>query len=87
MARPVGPFGGRPPGMFGKVEKAKDTRGTLLRLWSYLRRQSWTLVAIVLLVVLTTVARPAGPLPDGPGHRHLSSAAATWPGWRDCWLP
>ena len=43
-----------PPGA-SKIERAKDTRGTTLRLWSYLRRQRGALVATALMVVVTTV--------------------------------
>jgi ATP-binding cassette subfamily B protein len=35
----------RPP------EKAKDRRGTLSRLWGYLRHQGWTLASVLLLVL------------------------------------
>ncbi len=40
--------------MMGSGQKAKDPRATLLRLWGYLRRQRWALVATVLLVLLTS---------------------------------
>src|SRR5689334_13339972 len=53
------PFGG--PGMFGKDEKAKNTRGTLLRLWSYLRRHSLVLSGVVGLVALNTLIGVLGP--------------------------
>jgi hypothetical protein len=35
--------GGGPMRTFGEAEKSRDTRGTLLRLWGYLKRQRWTL--------------------------------------------
>lgn len=54
---------GGPPGMrqFGKVEKAKDRRGTLLRLWGYLRQQRGAVIAAVILVVLNTILSVSGP--------------------------
>jgi ATP-binding cassette subfamily B multidrug efflux pump len=47
-----GPHG--PRGM-GDGERARDTRGTMLRLWSYLRRQRGPLVVTAVMVLLTTV--------------------------------
>ncbi|MGC9399993.1 MAG: ABC transporter ATP-binding protein [Anaerolineae bacterium] len=41
--------------------RARDTRGTLLRLWGYLKRQSWTLLGVLALVMATTVLNVAGP--------------------------
>ncbi len=51
------------PGMMGmgKVERAKDTRATLARLWAYLRRRKWTLLIVVVLVALTTGLGVLGP--------------------------
>jgi ATP-binding cassette subfamily B protein len=48
-------------GMFREVEKSHDTRGTLLRLWGYLKRQSWALVGTLLLVVITSIVSLLGP--------------------------
>lgn len=61
---PQGPplrFG--PPGPMGLAAfgKPKNTRGTLRRLWQYLRRQRAVLLAISALVVLTTVLDMVGP--------------------------
>jgi ATP-binding cassette subfamily B multidrug efflux pump len=53
--------GGGPMGMLGETEKSQDTRGTLLRLWSYLQRQRWILMGTGLLVVVTSVADLLGP--------------------------
>ena len=36
------------------VVRAKDTRGTVRRLWGYLRLQHWSLIAVVILVALGT---------------------------------
>ena len=60
-ARPpmMGP--GRPFGMPGGMAKAKDARGTLLRLWGYLRRYRGALLGTTLLVALTTVLGVLGP--------------------------
>ncbi len=48
-------------GMFREVQKAKDTRGTLLRLWGYLQRQRWALSGTALLVMLTSGLDLLGP--------------------------
>jgi ATP-binding cassette, subfamily B, multidrug efflux pump len=53
--------GGGPMGMFREVEKSKDTRATLLRLWGYVQRQRWTLIASTGLVILTTIVSLLGP--------------------------
>ncbi len=45
----------------GEVERAKDRRGTTLRLWGYLRRQKSALIATALMVALTTVLDLLGP--------------------------
>jgi ATP-binding cassette subfamily B protein len=47
--------------MFQEVEKSKDTRATLLRLWSYLERQRWLLVGSGILVVVTSIISLLGP--------------------------
>ncbi len=61
--RPIPGFGprGGPRGMFMEPEKSKDTRGTLLRLWSYIQRQRWVLVGTGFLVIITTVVNLIGP--------------------------
>lgn len=41
--------------MAGGFEKAEDTRGTLFRLWGYLRRERWVLVGTIFLVLVTTI--------------------------------
>ena len=41
--------------------RAEDARGTLLRLWTYLKRQRWTLIAVVGLVLVTTLLGIIGP--------------------------
>ena len=48
---------GGPTGRFGpsKVEKAKDRRGTVLRLWGYLRQQRAALIVTAVLVVGSTI--------------------------------
>ena len=62
--QPVPVFGFRPGGpghMFREPEKSKDTKGTLLRLWGYIKRQRWVLVAVGALVVITTIVGLLGP--------------------------
>ncbi len=55
-----GPRGG-PMGRFGEVQKSKNTKETLLRLWGYLRRQSWALVGAAVLVIITAIVGLLGP--------------------------
>src|SRR5437867_2111489 len=60
------PFMGRPGGgpgarFAGKVERAKDTRATLLRLWGYLGRQKAALIATALMVTATVGLDLLGP--------------------------
>jgi len=52
---------GHGPGAHGVGPRAKDARGTLLRLWGYLQHQKWALLGIAGLVVLTTVLGVIGP--------------------------
>jgi ATP-binding cassette subfamily B multidrug efflux pump len=62
--RPAGLPGFRPGGpmrMFGEVEKSKDTRRTLLRLWRYLERQRAILIGSSVLVVITSIIGLLGP--------------------------
>jgi ATP-binding cassette subfamily B protein len=58
--QPAFGFGPRPG--FAHLARPDDPRATLLRLWHYLRRQRWQLVAVLLLVLLTTVLGLLGPL-------------------------
>ena len=58
----MGRGGGGPGGRFMTAqEKAKDTRGTLLRIWVYLRRQEWALIGTVLCVAATSGLGLLGP--------------------------
>ena len=58
---PGGPGGG-PGGHFMRPkERAKNIRGTVLRLWDYLKRQKWALAAILLLVVVSSGLGLLGP--------------------------
>jgi ATP-binding cassette subfamily B multidrug efflux pump len=43
------------------IEKAQNRRGTLMRVWGYLQRQKWGLMAVVLLVALASGLDLAGP--------------------------
>ncbi|MFN8489538.1 MAG: ABC transporter ATP-binding protein [Caldilineaceae bacterium] len=53
-----GPPGMRPP---GKIERAKNARGTLLRLWDYLKHQKSALISTALLVAATSGLNLLGP--------------------------
>ncbi len=53
--------GGGPPTFLQDVEKAKNRRGTLARLWTYLERQRLALAVMVLVVAVTTALDLAGP--------------------------
>ena len=52
--------GGR-MGMFGEVQKSKNTKAVLLRLWGYIRRQKWLLIGTAILVVITSIVQLLGP--------------------------
>jgi ATP-binding cassette, subfamily B, multidrug efflux pump len=58
-----GPGSGGPvhAGMMKKKEKAKDTKGTLIRLWDYLKHQKRSLTLVIATVFLTTSLNIAGP--------------------------
>ena len=49
------------PRFMGKVERAKDTRGTIWRLWGYLRRQRMALILTAFLVTANTGLNLVGP--------------------------
>ncbi|MBN2390029.1 MAG: ABC transporter ATP-binding protein [Anaerolineae bacterium] len=56
-----GPRGG-PGGHFMRPkERAKNIRGTLLRLWDYLKKQGWGLVIVVILVAVSSGLGLLGP--------------------------
>lgn len=56
----IGPGRG-PMGMMRVGEKSKDARGTMLRLWRYMRRQHMALIGVAAFVVVSTVASLLGP--------------------------
>lgn len=56
-----GPGGGARRMMLGQVQKAKNVRGALRRVWNYLHRQRLGLAEVVGLVCLTTGFNIAGP--------------------------
>jgi len=59
---PIMGRGGPPMGhLMRKAEPTKDLRGTLLRLWRYLRRQRAALIATAVIVVLNTGLTVLGP--------------------------
>jgi len=53
--------GGGPMGMMHPDERSKDAKGTLLRLWGYMRRQHLALMAMTALIVVAMVADLLGP--------------------------
>lgn len=59
------PILGRGPGGPGRftteVKRAKDTRGTVRRIWTYLRRQRAALISTALIVIATTGLTLTGP--------------------------
>ena len=57
---PGGPGHG-PGGRFGPVEKAKDAKGTLMRLWGYVWRQRKSLSVVVVLITNNTGLGVLGP--------------------------
>ena len=57
-----GPGGPGPGQRFtGEIRRAKDTRGTIGRIWGYLRRQRAALIVTALLVVSTSGLTLLGP--------------------------
>jgi ATP-binding cassette, subfamily B, multidrug efflux pump len=56
----MGPRGG-PWGMLREGEKSRNAKATLLRLWKYIRRQSWLLVLTALIVITTSLLDLLGP--------------------------
>lgn len=54
QARPEIRLGGPGPRTMGEKVRPKNSRITLNRMWAYLRRQRWILVAVVVLVALAT---------------------------------
>lgn len=57
----LGGGGPGPPRVMGKVERAKDTRGTILRLWRYLSRRRGALFLATLMVIASTLLDLLGP--------------------------
>ncbi len=60
--RPGGGPGHGPGGHLGRTkERAKDTRGTLRRIWGYLQSQRWALIGTVVLVAASSGLGLMGP--------------------------
>ncbi len=59
----VGPARGGGPGarFMGEKQRPKNTKATILRIWSYLRRQRRGLIIAVLTIIVTTCLGLAGP--------------------------
>lgn len=53
--------GGPGMGFLQDAPKSKDAKGTLRRLWTYLGRQRWVLIATVFLVLVTSLVDLIGP--------------------------
>src|SRR5699024_3145020 len=47
--------------MKGPVEKAKNTKGTLVRLWQYLRKQKMSLLFVTLFTAISALLMLTGP--------------------------
>jgi ATP-binding cassette, subfamily B, multidrug efflux pump len=54
--RPGGPWG-----MLRDGEKSRNSKATLLRLWTYIRRHSWMLVITAVIVIATSLLDLLGP--------------------------
>lgn len=52
-----------------KRAKAKDTKGTLRRIWSYLAERKGLLILVMLMVVISAIFGAFLPLCDRKGHR------------------
>ena len=52
---------GGPRGAIGPQERAQNRRGTLQRLWGYLRSQGWMLVVVTVLVAVGALLNLLGP--------------------------
>src|SRR4051812_22068070 len=50
-----------PRGIRGPVEKAKDRKGTLKRIWRYMEKQKWALILSVIFVFISTLLGLAAP--------------------------
>ncbi|MGI6543089.1 MAG: ABC transporter ATP-binding protein [Limnochordia bacterium] len=70
-----GPGGGRFAGLFATPEKPKNVKGTLLRLWRYLKKQKYALAVAFLLILISSTVSLLGPLLIGRGIDALSLGA------------
>ncbi len=61
QARPEIRIGGPGPRAMGEIVRPKNSRVTLKRMWTYLRRQTWILASVVGLVAVATVFNLAEP--------------------------
>ncbi|MFB5284974.1 ABC transporter ATP-binding protein [Peribacillus sp. Hz7] len=50
-----------PRGFGGPVVKAKDKKGTLLRIWRYMKKEKWSLIASIVFVILSTLLSLCAP--------------------------
>jgi ATP-binding cassette, subfamily B, multidrug efflux pump len=87
-AAPPPMFGFRPGGrmgMFGEVQKSKNVRGTVMRLWIYIQRRRWVLFATFVLVFITTIVSLIGPYLMGRAIDGFISLPATCRAGCGCW--
>ena len=57
----LGPVGPGRAGVPGKIERAKDRKGTIRRIWGYLEKQRVALIGTVVMVIATSVLNLLGP--------------------------
>ena len=50
-----------PRGIGGPVEKAKDRKGTLIRIWRYMEKQKQALILSMIFVIISTLLGLAAP--------------------------
>ena len=50
-----------PRGFGGPVVKAKDKKGTMLRIWRYMKKEKWSLVVSIVFVILSTLLSLCAP--------------------------
>lgn len=59
----IRPFGGPPPGMMGRaVEKPKNMRQTITRMFAYLGKQKFALIGLIAMVILSSALSLISPV-------------------------
>jgi len=64
-------------GLLGPTARAKDARGTLIRLWEYLKRQKISLFIVFMLVAAGSVLTLTGPLLIGRAVDTMAAGSGT----------